>query len=130
MIDRIDFLLSYWIFFWYLLYELKIIKYNPKLALSIALISNIIPLTLMIYYKNNISYILLLLVINFFIKVIPLLRLKNKINYCEDMYIIGIIVIFYILWLSINDINIKNFNFIDDIKSNRPFSSMIAFMSK
>jgi len=131
MIERIDFILSYWIFFWYLLYELKIIKYNPKLALSIALILNIIPLSLMIYYKNNILHILLLLVINYIIKVIPLLRLKNnKINYYEDIYIIGIIIIFYILWLLFNNVNIKNFNFIEDIKLNKPFSPIIIFISK
>jgi hypothetical protein len=31
---RFDYVFSYWIFIWYLFYELKWTSYNPKLALS------------------------------------------------------------------------------------------------
>ena len=40
--DRFDFIFSYWIFIWYILYELKIVSYNPKGALVFALVENLI----------------------------------------------------------------------------------------
>jgi len=130
MIDRVDFIFSYWIFLWYLLYECKIIQYNPKLALSIALISNIVPLGLMIYYNNNIIYILLLLFINFFIKVIPLVRLQHIQIAYKDFYYFGILLIFYIVWLLLHHISFSKLNFIDDIKQNKQFSPVIYYLSK
>ena len=39
--NRIDFVFSYWIFLWYILYEFKITQYNPKWALTFGLIENI-----------------------------------------------------------------------------------------
>ena len=58
MSTRIDFTFSYWIFAWFILYQLNIIKYNPKIFLILASIENLILLFMMIYYKNNIKYIL------------------------------------------------------------------------
>ena len=37
---RPDLLFSYWIISWYVLYEINVIKYNPKFWLIIALLSN------------------------------------------------------------------------------------------
>jgi hypothetical protein len=51
--QRFDFVFSYWIFIWYLLYMLKIVIYNPKWALMIALIENTFALALMFFYKNS-----------------------------------------------------------------------------
>ena len=73
-LNDIDTIFSYWIFGWYLLYEFKYIKYSPKLALIIGLISNTILLFLMIIYKNNIINILLFCIVQLFIKIIPLWR--------------------------------------------------------
>lgn len=37
---RLDYVFSYWIFAWYLLYIAKITKYNPKFVLILGIIEN------------------------------------------------------------------------------------------
>ncbi len=37
---RLDLMFSYWLFIWYILYEIEITEYNPKAWLIFALISN------------------------------------------------------------------------------------------
>ena len=102
-INRIDFIFSYWIFAWYLLYEFKYINYSPKLALIFGLISIIFDLLLMIIYNNNIINILLFCFIQLFIKIIPLWRLRN--NKIYDLKSLSIIFIIYMVWLYINNTN-------------------------
>ena len=48
---RIDLVFSYWILLWYILYILNIIKYNPKIALLLAIIVNGLAIILMIFIK-------------------------------------------------------------------------------
>jgi hypothetical protein len=107
-LHNIHLIFSYWIFAWYLLYELKYIKSSPKLALIIGLISNTILLLLMIYYNNNIYNILLFCIVQLFIKIIPLWRLRN--NNIYDYKSLIILFIIYILWLFINNTNIYKLN--------------------
>jgi len=107
-LDNIHLIFSYWIFAWYLLYELKYIKSSPKLAIIIGLISNIILLLLMIYYNNNIYNILLFCIVQLFIKIIPLWRLRN--NNIYDYKSLIILFIIYMLWLFINNTNIYKLN--------------------
>jgi hypothetical protein len=52
---RFDYVFSYWIFAWFLLYEFGYTSYNPKIALIIALIENIGILCLMIYFKIQVK---------------------------------------------------------------------------
>jgi len=125
MIKRFDYLFSYWLFAWYILYELKIVKYNPKLGLTIAVIVNLLELIIMFYYNYN--YILLFILINFTIKLIPLWRLKDIIYEEHDIYILLYIFLIYITWLLYNNINIYDITFIDDIKNNKPFTPLIIY---
>ena len=127
MIKRFDYLFSYWLFTWYILYELKIIKYNPKLGLTIALIVNLLELLIMFYYNYN--YIILFILINFTIKLIPLWRLKDIKYETTDINILLYVFIIYIIWLIYNNINITDINFIDDIKNNKPFSPLIYYLT-
>ena len=106
MIPRFDFVFSYWIFIWYVLYEYKIIGYNPKIALFLALLHNLIRLLTMIYFNNSIIYILLFILIQLCIKVYPLWSLRNVSSSSRDIYaIIGLFII-YNLWLWLNNENI------------------------
>ena len=107
-ISDIDLIFSYWIFVWYLLYEFKIINNSPKLALIIGLITNTILLLLMIYYVNNIYNILLFCIVQVFIKIIPLWRLRN--NNIYDYKSLIILFIIYMVWLHINKTNIRKLN--------------------
>jgi hypothetical protein len=99
---RVDFILSYWIFVWWILYMLGIIEYNPKLFLIIALITNII--VFFIKFKNKYHNIFLFLIVVFITKVIPLYTLRNiEINFNQDFPIIIYICLLYLFWIYIND---------------------------
>lgn len=99
---RFDFVFSYWIFAWFLLYYYKYVTYNPFLLLILAGIENLVLLSLMIYYKNSLFTILLFIIVNIFIKIIPIYLLRNtKVTRCD---IISYIIVFliYILWMYVN----------------------------
>ena len=92
--NRGDFVFSFWIVAWYILYELKITKYNPKIAIIIALIVNSMMLSMMIYFNNSWINILSFFFINFVIKVLPLIRLQNTEYKWIDFY--ALVVLFII----------------------------------
>ncbi len=99
---RVDFILSYWIFVWWILYMLGIIEYIPKLFLIIGLITNIIALIIKMKNAYVNKYIFIIVVI--ITKIIPLYTLKNtEINFFQDLSIIIIICIIYLFWLYVNN---------------------------
>jgi hypothetical protein len=132
MIERFDLVFSYWIFAWFILYELKITHYNPKIALIIGLLVNVIELSTMIYYKNSFSNIFLFSLINFILKVVPLWILRKTEYKVIDVYAdIGLFII-YLFWLIVNRINIKTEvqNIADKIKHNKPVGPIMYYMSQ
>lgn len=106
---RFDLVFSYWIFAWYLLYEMGVVLYNPAIALIIGLLENAVLLCAMIYWKNSIRHILEFIIINTFIKVIPLWTLRHT---RMDWYtgLVSTIVLFgiYVCWLIFNGVRIGN----------------------
>jgi hypothetical protein len=109
MEERFDFVFSYWIFAWYLLYEFGITSFNPKIALTIGLINNAFAFIIMIYFKNSLINIFLFLLINLFIKIIPLWRLINTKYQLIDIYATMILFILYLLWMELNNIKYTTF---------------------
>jgi len=106
---RVDYLFSYWIFAWFLLYMFGFTSYNPKIALILALIENIGVLGLMIYFKNSFIYIFFFCIINFFIKVLPVWLLRNTKFEWKDFYVMVALFMVYILWLLINLVDFKKY---------------------
>ena len=104
-----DFIFSYWIFFWWILYEFNIIKYNPKIIFSFAIIENVFLLLLKIKNENYCS-IPSFIIINFFIKIIPIIMMWNTQINIKDLIFGIVLLIIYILWLYFN--NKLNFNII------------------
>lgn len=129
---RIDFTFSYWIFAWFLLYEFRYTKYNPKFAIILALILNITQLFIRIYYKNSFIYIFLFVFANTFLKLIPLWILRNDRMSYLDMIASLLLFIIYNVWLFMNDTNIiKHTNArLEDIKHNRPSSPFVYYVDK
>ena len=129
---RIDFVFSYWIFAWYLLYEFKIVNDNPKIALTIALIENFIGLFLMIYYSNSKNHILSFIIIMTLIKIIPLWRLRNTDYEFNSLYIMISLFMIFLLWLSINKIDIIEYHKgkLDSVKKDKPFGPFMDFFDK
>jgi hypothetical protein len=106
MVERFDFVFSYWIFAWFLLYELGTTMYSPKIALLVGLIENIGLLCLMLYFANSWLNIFLFCLVNFFIKIVPLYILRNEPFKARDLYaFIGLLGI-YVLWILVNKVPI------------------------
>lgn len=130
--NRPDFVISYWIFAWYILYELKIVKYNPKIALIFGLAINLFMLSMMIYFNNSWINIFLFCFINFFIKVLPLIRLQNSQYKWTDFYALVVLFIIYLVWLFLNGINIKErvLNYYDNMKNKKPLGPFMTYMNQ
>ena len=105
MILHIDLVFSYWIFLWYLLHILGFVKTNPKFALLLGLIENIILLIFMFFYSNN-ETIIYFILINFFIKIIPLYNLINTKITKNDIINTFELFIIYLLWLYVNKLTV------------------------
>jgi hypothetical protein len=100
--SRFDFVFSYWIFAWYMLYALRVTSYSPKAFLILSVSINIFIFLLMIYYKNSILYISLFIIANFIIKVIPILLIHHIPIRTRDYYAGVVIFLIYNIWLYIN----------------------------
>jgi len=99
---RADLVFSYWIYFWYILYALKIITYSPKFPLILGLIDNIIMLFLMLVYGTSKRTIFYFIIINTLIKVVPLYYLRNEVIKMKDIYFTIFLFIIFIFWLHLN----------------------------
>ena len=116
--QRFDLVFSYWIFLWYILYILKLVKYNPKWALTIGLIENTFLFALMIFYKNSFINIFLFCFINILIKILPLWSLRKTKYAINGFYSLIILFCIYLLWLKINNFDIlQNTKLFDYIKT-------------
>ena len=100
---RLDYVFSYWIFLWFILYELKLVKYSPKFIIIIGIIENLGLFSYFIYKKSSFYNIAKFIIINIFIKIIPLyLVWKDKIIW-NDIIASLVLFLIYLLWLVINN---------------------------
>jgi hypothetical protein len=100
---RFDFVFSYWIYVWFIIYFFNYTKYSPKFALILGLLDNIVMLFLMIVWSTSLKTIIWFIIINTLIKVVPLYYLRNELFKIKDIYVtIGLFLI-YIIWLHINN---------------------------
>ena len=106
---RFDFVFSYWILLWYLLYECKRIIYNPKFALVVGLFENFVYLFGMIIYRNSIINIGLFIIVNFFIKILPLYTLRGTRVRKSDIVFTVVLFFSYVLWLTVNGVDIYHY---------------------
>jgi hypothetical protein len=115
-IVRLDFVFSYWIFAWYLLYISKITTFNPKFVLLIGLIGNSLHLFLMIYFNNSLFKIIIFIIINIFIKIIPFYTLLNTKYKIKDVIFSFFLFIIYVFWLKINNkLNINFYKYLNEV---------------
>jgi len=96
---------SYWVFVWYLLYILKVLHYSPKLALTIALLENLIKLGAMVYFQNKLSTIVFFCTMIFFLKVLPLWTLR-RLTYKHQIHTTLGLFMVYLFYLYVNDQNV------------------------
>jgi len=133
---RIDFVFSYWIFAWFLLYYFKLTRLNPLFALEIATIENTIVLLLMIYYKVPVFNIIRFLIINTFIKILPVIYLWETKIILRDIIVTCLLYLTYLLWLYINkekDVFKIQYDIYKSLihgKSDTPFMSLTQKLKK
>ena len=99
---RFDLVFSYWIYLWYILYAFKIIGYSPKFPLVLGLFDNIIIFIMMIMHGKSSETIFYFIVLNTFIKVVPLYYLRNEKIRMKDIYFTICLFAIFIIWLYIN----------------------------
>jgi hypothetical protein len=132
MQPRFDFVFSYWIFIWFLLYHFQIVSYNPKAGLAIALFTNVLMLFLMISYKNSLHYILLFSLIQMCIKILPLWSLRNTTIHNKDIMATIILFVIYNIWLAMNNENMVHLSEIgyEAVKYNKINTPIIYWIDK
>ena len=99
---RADLVFSYWIYTWFILYELKLIEYSPKFPLILGVIDNLIMLFIMILYDTSRRTIFYFIVINTLIKVVPLYYLRNEEIKLKDIYFTCGLLLLFVFWLHLN----------------------------
>jgi len=117
-IIRPDYIFSYWIFIWYILYILKFAHNSPKFALIVGIIENLFVMFTMIH-KNIKAHCIIFFIINIFIKVLPLLSIINDKILQKDIYATVILFLSYNIWLYINKTNLIRIYYLINSKNYR-----------
>jgi len=128
---RIDFVFSYWIFVWYILYISRLTNINPKFALNFAFIHNIIILLFMIYYGRTVKSVLLFMMMILLLKIIPIYTLYNTSIKRLDIITTFILLLIYICWLFINGETIDSLSkmFSNFLKNENFLSPGVSFLN-
>jgi hypothetical protein len=132
---RIDLVFSYWIYVWFLLYFFKYTIYSPKFALTLGVLDNIGLLILMLMWGTSMKTISWFLIINIFIKIIPLYSLRNEPYKRKDIYFMLGLFGIYIIWLHINNQSlVGNIKIIHNSilygKNETPFMALLSRIEK
>ncbi len=127
---RFDLVFSYWIYLWYILYALHATSYSPKFPLLLGLFDNIIMFILMIIYGTSSRTIIYFIIINTFIKVVPLYYLRNEKISIIDIYLTICLFLLFIIWLYINNQSLTGnakliYNSLLYGKNKTPFMSLL-----
>jgi hypothetical protein len=127
---RADLVFSYWIYMWFILYEIQIIDYSPKFPLILGIIHNLIMLIFMLLYGTSIRTIFYFIVINTIIKVVPLYYLRNEAIKLNDIYFTCGLFLLFIFWLHLNEQSlVGNIKLIHDSllygKEQTPFMALL-----
>lgn len=104
-IIRLDLILSYWLFFWWILYEIGIVKANPKLFLWIGLIVNIGMLVIKVVKKSRTT--IPFIIVNTVIKILPLMMLMDTTITYEDVKSSVVVLLLYLVWACLHAEKIK-----------------------
>jgi len=111
---RVDYIFSYWVLLWYVLFMLNVTTYNPLFLLYVALFLNVLGIyDKLSSMKNTLIYIFIIILI----KVIPIYSIRNKTIKIEDIYVSLVLFFIYLLWIFMNDISIKHIHL--ELKKNQ-----------
>ena len=140
IIIRPDYVFSYWILAWFLVYysihkkgKVDTIP-SPKLAFYIAILENIVELILVYTENTNSWFVVKFLITIFMLKIIPIYLMRDvSISFPEDIYFLLAIFTIYVIYLHVLGTNVLEvYNEIyDSMKNNKnhtPFFKLIDNM--
>ena len=127
---RLDYILSNWIFLWYLLYIFGLIVYNPKLALILGILFNVATLSVMVYYQASIQTMFYLAFFFSWMKVIPLWTIRNSPIREKDVYATLLLVIVYLGWLLLEGKVMTVYHALEGLLHNRLDSPGMSMLQK
>ncbi len=117
---------SYWLFIWFVLYQLGLIQYNPIISCIVAFI--IISICVILRRKLIEPKVLLLFIIQIaYLKFLPILFLKKEIT-LKNFKVELLVFIIYNIFLLINGTNVVNvyYNLFENLRihkyKNLPFT--------
>ena len=118
---RPDFILSYWIFVWYILYMIKLVKANPKFMFIIGVIENIFTMWYIYGYATTENFIYFIVVF-LLTKVIPLATIWNTRITRSDVVVSLGVVVAYSLWIVLhrNQITLSTVNSLRENRNETP----------
>jgi hypothetical protein len=96
---RPDYLFSYWVFAWYILYMTGILTHNPKFAILVALLENIVVLVSMVYLRVNPKKIYYFFIMILLVKGIPLWTLRKTTITKRDVAATIGLLLMYVGWI-------------------------------
>lgn len=132
MLLRVDYIFSYWIFVWYLLYIFKITNKNPLLAFILGFIENMIVIIAMLYYGSKYTWIFFVNVLIF--KIIPIFSLSKSSYYnfmsVNDIWVLIWVFFAYYIWTIANKVSIfviykKHIDSLINDKNETPFMGLV-----
>ena len=109
------------------MYIVKIVKYNPKIAILLGIITNGIAILLMIYYTNPVSVIISFCLIYKDYSIYYIIRV---IIYINRFYALVVVFIIFLLWRKINTSPNNIGNSIDWIKYKREPGDLTYYLNK
>jgi hypothetical protein len=105
---RSDFILSYWILAWFILYAIGIVRTSPFFVTLLAIILNIITLLYLIISNASVYNITKFIIINTIIKGLPLwyMMVRGHIITRSSIIATALMIASYYIWLLMNSMNI------------------------
>jgi hypothetical protein len=99
---RLDFIFSYWILAWFLLYVAGLVKASPKLGILLGILENFA--AVLIFAMNGVSWITIayFIGINTLLKGIPYYIVRRDTIFLRDFVNILAVFFAYCVWLWIN----------------------------
>lgn len=98
--ERPDFIFSYWILVWFIVYKLHGVDFSPKLIFLVALFESLCMVVFMI--RVSYKYILPFLVSIVVLKIIPLVMMASDPYRWRDVYATLGIMVLYAGWMKWN----------------------------
>lgn len=129
---RFDFLFSYWIFIWYFFYIFGVTTFNPKIALVIAILQNMILLSIMFYVNQSWFNLITFCIVNIIVKIIPFWTLRHTMYLWKDFYALAYLFMIYVGWLYVNNQLTSRVlkQLIDRLYDNKPIGPFTYYVDK